>query len=75
VLRAVLEELTNWISKTRLQSASLFRTIIVYCEEHLVSEFHGILPHLYKVSIVAEGFRDRQDRREPPYACGWQYIQ
>lgn len=32
ILRALLEELCNWISRTRLQSARLLRTIIIFCE-------------------------------------------
>lgn len=34
ILRALLEELCNWICKTRLQSAMLLRTIIIFCEVH-----------------------------------------
>lgn len=49
----LLVELSNWISRTRLQSAMLFRTLIVYCEEHLTVETHKLIPHLQRALHLA----------------------
>lgn len=49
----LLVELSNWISRTRLQSAILFRTLIVYCEEHLTVETHKLIPHLQRALHLA----------------------
>jgi len=35
-LSALVNELTNWLSKTRLKSANLLKVIVVLCEEHLI---------------------------------------
>lgn len=49
----LLVELSNWISHTRLQSAMLFRTLIIYCEEHLTVETHKLIPHLQRALHLA----------------------
>lgn len=49
----LLAEMSNWISKTRLQSALLFRTLVVYCEEHLTVETHKLIPHLQRALHLA----------------------
>lgn len=49
----LLVEMSNWISKTRLKSALLFRTLIVYCEEHLTVETHKLIPHLQRALHLA----------------------
>lgn len=49
----LLVEMSNWISKTRLQSALLFRTLVVYCEEHLTVETHKLIPHLQRALHLA----------------------
>lgn len=45
--------MSNWISETRLQSALLFRTLVVYCEEHLTVETHKLVPHLQRALQLA----------------------
>ncbi|CAM9216522.1 unnamed protein product, partial [Choristocarpus tenellus] len=52
-IQPLLTELSNWISRTRLQSAMLFRTLIVYCEEHLTVEMHKMIPQLQRALNLA----------------------
>lgn len=47
-LYALINELTNWQSKTRLKSASLLRVIFFMCEESLAIESYKLLPNLIK---------------------------
>ncbi|CAM9489910.1 unnamed protein product, partial [Scytosiphon promiscuus] len=57
-LTPLLAEMSNWISKTRLQSALLFRTLVVYCEEHLTVETHKLIPHLERAIQLAISEKD-----------------
>ncbi|CBN78894.1 conserved unknown protein [Ectocarpus siliculosus] len=57
-LMPLLAEMSNWISKTRLQSALLFRTLVVYCEEHLTVETHKLIPHLQRALRLATNEKD-----------------
>ena len=56
---ALLSELTSWTSRTRLQSASLLKVLIVYCEEHLTMDFHQTLPLIVKALQLA---REEQEK-------------
>lgn len=49
----LLVELSNWISRTRLQSARLLRTLIVYCEENLTVESHKLIPYIQRALSLA----------------------
>ncbi|CAM9154418.1 unnamed protein product, partial [Pylaiella littoralis] len=58
-LLPLLVEMSNWISNTRLQSALLFRTLVVYCEEHLTVETHKLVPHLQRALHLAISAKDK----------------
>lgn len=58
-LKALLGELTNWISKTRLNSVHLLRTVIVCCEEHLTADAHEMLPCFVRALALAEEEKDQ----------------
>eukprot|EP00752_Nemacystus_decipiens_P006103 g5507.t2 len=58
-LLPLLGEMSNWISTTRLQSALLFRTLVVYCEEHLTVETHKLIPHLQRALHLAISAKDK----------------
>ena len=47
-LLVVLDELTNWKAETRLKSAKLMLIMAVYCEEHLIKDFHSVLKSFAK---------------------------
>lgn len=47
-LTALVNELTNWVSQTRMKSANLLKMIVVLCEEHLTMEAHTLLPSFIK---------------------------
>ena len=47
-LNALMNELTNWTSHTRIKSAKLMKLVIVLCEEHLTMEAYTIFPILVK---------------------------
>jgi len=47
-LTALVNELTNWVSQTRMKSANLLKIIVVLCEEHLTMEAHTLLPSFIK---------------------------
>mmetsp|Transcript_32943 Transcript_32943/g.33555 ORF Transcript_32943/g.33555 Transcript_32943/m.33555 type:complete len:1209 (+) Transcript_32943:51-3677(+) len=47
-LKALMNELMNWTSKTRVKSAKLLKLIVVLCEEHLTMEAYSYLPTLVK---------------------------
>jgi hypothetical protein len=52
-LKPLLAELTNWNHKSRLASAKLLRTVVVYCEESLTEQLHTMVPdlaHAFKVN-------------------------
>lgn len=47
-LTALVNELTNWVSQTRIKSANLLKVIVVLCEEHITMEAHTLLPSFIK---------------------------
>jgi len=59
-LSALVAELTNWISKTRVKSAFLLRTIIFLCEEHLTMEAHKLFPNYIKSLVFAKNDKDKE---------------
>lgn len=58
-LWALVNELTNWQSKTRLKSAQLLKVIIVLCEEFLTMECHKLLPLYVKALKCAKDDKDK----------------
>ena len=58
-LFALVNELTNWLSATRLKSARLLKMIVVLCEEHLTMEAHSLLPSFIKALSFAREDNDR----------------
>lgn len=58
-LGALLNELTNWISKTRLKSAGLLRMVVVLCEEHLTMEAFSVIPAVVKALDFAKADKDQ----------------
>ncbi|KAJ1453962.1 armadillo-type protein [Pelagophyceae sp. CCMP2097] len=48
MLRPCLDELKNWQSTARRQSAILLRVLFVYCEEHMTQQLHKITVALCK---------------------------
>ena len=57
-LVALLNELTNWISKTRVKSSKLLKIIIVMCEEHLSMDAYEILPAFVKAIGFSNSDKD-----------------
>ena len=57
-LNALVGELTNWISKTRLKSAQLLKVIVFLCEEHLTMEAHTLFPSYIKALVFARNDAD-----------------
>lgn len=57
-LFALVNELTNWISQTRVKSAQLLKVIVVLCEEHLTMEAHTLLPGFIKALGFAKDDKD-----------------
>lgn len=57
-LNALLNELTNWISKTRLKSCKLLKVIVCLVEEHLAMESHAVLPMFVKAIGFATADKD-----------------
>eukprot|EP01041_Mallomonas_annulata_P011277 gene11277-23590_t len=53
-LKALMNELTNWTSHTRIKSAQLLKIVIVLCEEHLTMEAYNFLPTLVKAVNFAK---------------------
>lgn len=47
-LHALVNELTNWVSTTRLKSAALLKVVVVLCEEHLTMEANVLFPAFLK---------------------------
>lgn len=45
---ALLNELTSWTSKTRIQTAKLLCVLIVYCEEYLTMDCHNTIAGIVK---------------------------
>lgn len=52
IIQPTLNELANWKTEARRQSALLFRVIIVYCEDHLTQELARIVNSLCKAFKV-----------------------
>ena len=59
-LTALVNELTNWISQTRLKSAQLLKVLIVLCEEHITQEVYILLPAFIKALKFAYDDKDTQ---------------
>ena len=59
-LTALVSELTNWISKTRIKSANLLKHIIFLCEEHLTMEAHVLFPMYIKALVHAKNDTDKE---------------
>ncbi|CAM9309283.1 unnamed protein product, partial [Hapterophycus canaliculatus] len=57
-LKPLLVEMSNWRSETRLRSTLLFRTLVVYCEEHLTVETHKLIPHFQQALQLAISGKD-----------------
>eukprot|EP00903_Cladosiphon_okamuranus_P014434 g13393.t2 len=57
--KPLLVEMSNWISTTRLQSALLFRILVVYCEEHLTVETHKLIPYFQRALHLAISAKDK----------------
>lgn len=50
-INTLVKELTNWMSKTKLQAARLLKCIIVYSEEHVTMDLHVLIRAQIKVSM------------------------
>ena len=59
-LFALVNELTNWLSATRLKSARLLKLVVALCEEHLTMEAHSLLPSFVKALSFAREDSDRE---------------
>jgi hypothetical protein len=57
-LSALVAELTNWVSTTRLKSAQLMKMLVILCEEHLTMEAHTLFPALIKAHKFAHDDKD-----------------
>ena len=68
-LNALLNELTNWICKTRYQSARLLKMIVVLCEESLTIESYLILPALIKAIDFAKSDKEQMLLKELLEVC------
>jgi hypothetical protein len=58
-LFALVGELTNWQSKTRLKSAKLLKYIIILCEEYLTMEAYRLIPAYIKALGFAREDKDK----------------
>lgn len=58
-LKALINELTQWTSHTRIKSAQLLKVVIVFCEEHLTMEFYELLPALAKAVVFSKEDNDK----------------
>jgi hypothetical protein len=59
-LFSLINELTNWQSKTRIKSAKLLKYILVLCEEHLTMESHKLIPTFIKALHFAREDKDKE---------------
>ena len=59
-LTALINELTNWLSATRVKSAKLLKLIVVLCEEHLTMEIHTLLPSFIQALKFAREDSDKE---------------
>ena len=59
-LSALVNELTNWLSATRVKSAKLLKLIVVLCEEHLTMEIHTLLPSFIKALRFSSEDNDKE---------------
>ena len=62
-LHALVNELTNWVSTTRLKSAALLKVVVVLCEEHLTMEANLLFPAFLKALRFARDDKDEQLQR------------
>eukprot|EP01037_Dinobryon_pediforme_P047916 gene47916-62501_t len=62
-LHALVNELTNWVSTTRLKSAALLKVVVVLCEEHLTMEANVLFPAFLKALRFARDDKDVQLQR------------
>lgn len=60
---ALLDELTCWVSKTRLQSAKLLSTLIVFNEEHITMDCHNTI--LGIVKAVQSSLKEHEKESKP----------
>ena len=63
-LTALVNELTNWVSKTRLKSAQLLKMIVILCEESLTMDAHFLLPAFIKALGFAKNDKDKELHEE-----------
>ena len=59
-LTALINELTNWLSATRVKSAKLLKLIVVLSEEHLTMEIHTLLPSFIQALKFAREDSDKE---------------
>jgi len=57
-LTALVNELTNWVSSTRIKSAQLLKMLVILCEEHLTMEAHTLFPAFIKALKFAHDDKD-----------------
>lgn len=58
-LSALVGELTNWQSQTRIKSANLLKVILYCCEEHVTMEIHHLIPSFIKALLLAREASDK----------------
>lgn len=63
-LSALINELTNWVSATRVKSAKLLKLIVALSEEHLTMDVHTLLPSLIKALRFAADDSERDKDKE-----------
>lgn len=59
-ISALVNELTCWVSKTRVKSAQLLKMVIILCEEHLTMEAFSLLPSFIKALGFARTDGDKE---------------
>ena len=59
---ALLDELTSWTSKTRIQSAKLLCVLIVYCEEHLTMDCHNTIMGIVKAVQINMSEQEKESK-------------
>jgi hypothetical protein len=58
--KALVGELTNWLSKVRLKSARLLKLICFLCEEHMTNDSYKLIPEYTKALSLARQDRDTE---------------
>lgn len=66
-LAALINELTNWVSATRVKSAKLLKIVVALSEEHLTMEVHTLLPSLIKALRFANDDGEKDKDKELYY--------